>query len=292
VLRALFLAAFMGAGTAALAADAPGLVTILEGDALVIRGTARLQLAEGVRLAAGDIVHTGPAAFVQLELPGNAVAQLGPATHVMLAPVAARMPERSLYLIDGWIKLSRPPAANFELRTPMADFPSTDSVLVMQSTPAEMRLFVERGEVKLVERGAGSADAPLLLRNTPVYRRKPGLPGQANAPGVMAGMVKDMPTGYRDTLPLRAAKWKDKPVAARPAPDFAYADVEPWLKAEAPLRRPLVRQWRSKARDAAFRSALIANLPAHPEWDPILFPEKYLPKPASAPRNTQAATTR
>jgi hypothetical protein len=34
-----------------------------------------------------------------------------------------------------------------------------------------------------------------------------------------------------------------------------------------------------KARDPAFRSALIANLRSHPEWDPILFPEKYKPKP-------------
>jgi hypothetical protein len=293
VIRALLLAALLGAGAAAHAADVPGLVTILDGDALVYRGTGRLQAAEGVRLAAGDIVHTGPGAFMQVELPGDAVAQLGPDTQLMLAPVAARMPERSLYLLSGWVKLTRPAAAGFELRSPWADLPPADSVLVLQSTPAQQRLFVERGEVKLVERGAGAADAPVLLKATQTYLRKPGVPGQPNAPGVMAGIVKDMPPGYRDTLPRRAAKWKDKPVSPRPAPDFAYADVEPWLKAEVPLRKPLVRQWRAKARDAAFRSALIANLPAHPEWDPILFPEKYLPKPASsAARNTQAATTR
>lgn len=286
--RALFLATLVSAGSACWAADAPGLVTILEGDALVYRGNGRLQAAEGVRLAPGDIVHTAPGTFMQVELPGEAVAQLGSETRVMLSPVAARLPERSLYLLNGWLKLTRPANAGFDLRSPLADLPSAASVVVLHATPGDLSLFVERGEIKLVERGAGAADAPAMLKATQVYRRKPGIPGQINPAGVMAGMVKDMPTFYRDTLPLRAARWKDKPVPARPAPDFAYADVEPWLKAEAPLRKPLVRQWRAKARDAAFRSALIANLPAHPEWDPILFPEKYLPKPASAARSAQA----
>jgi hypothetical protein len=35
--------------------------------------------------------------------------------------------------------------------------------------------------------------------------------------------------------------------------------------------------------DVAFRSALVANLRSHPEWDPILFPEKYKPKPPPEP---------
>jgi hypothetical protein len=272
-----------------MAADA-GLVTILEGEALVYRGNGRLQAAEGVRLAPGDIVHTAPGTFMQVELVGDAVAQLGPQTRVMLAPVAARLPERSLYLLDGWLKLTRPAGAGYELRSPMAELPASDSVVVLHAAPQELSLFVERGEAKLVERGAGSADAPVALKSTQVYRRKPGVPGIVNPPGVMAAMVKDMPTGYRDTLPLRGQRWKDKPVPPRPAPDFAYADVEAWLKGDAALRKPLVRQWRAKARDAAFRSALIANLPAHPEWDPILFPEKYLPKPASAARAAQATT--
>jgi hypothetical protein len=39
-----------------------------------------------------------------------------------------------------------------------------------------------------------------------------------------------------------------------------------------------MQRWRRNARDPAFRAALVANLASHPEWDPILFPEKYKPK--------------
>jgi hypothetical protein len=64
----------------------------------------------------------------------------------------------------------------------------------------------------------------------------------------------------------------------------SYADVEAWLKAPPDIRRPLVARFRPRASDPAFRAGLVANLKFHPEWDPILFPEKYKPKePANAP---------
>ena len=58
-------------------------------------------------------------------------------------------------------------------------------------------------------------------------------------------------------------------------------------------RRQFIERWRVKAREGAFRSALVANLTHHPEWDPILFPEKYLPKkPASAASGANTLTAR
>jgi hypothetical protein len=94
--------------------------------------------------------------------------------------------------------------------------------------------------------------------------------------------VAEMPRPFRDSLPLRMDKFRDREVAPRAAPDFAYADVEPWLKSETPCRRQFIERWRTKARETEFRRALISNLPSHPEWDPVLFPEKYLPKPAAS----------
>ena len=49
------------------------------------------------------------------------------------------------------------------------------------------------------------------------------------------------------------------------------------------MRKLFVQRWRAKATEPAFRTALIANLNVHPEWDPVLYPEKYLPKPAPPP---------
>ena len=37
----------------------------------------------------------------------------------------------------------------------------------------------------------------------------------------------------------------------------------------------MLERFRQRAKDPQFRSKLIENLAAHPEWDRILFPEKY-----------------
>lgn len=285
LLHALLLAALLGLASAPARSQAPAVVTILEGDALIIRGAGRLHAAEGVRLQPGDIVHTGNAGLMQVEFPDRAVAQFGPDTRALFGDPAGRT-DASLYLLDGWLKLTRTrrdgggvPA--FELRSTLADLPPADSVVVVHLRDRSLGLFVERGEQRVAERGTGAVH---VLKANDFYRRKAGSAGFLNPPGELKAMVQAMPQGYRDTLPLRAQRFADKPVAPRAAPDFAYDDVADWLRSEPAMRKPFMQRWRGKARDAAFRSALIANLPAHPEWDRILFPEKYLPKPASSPR--------
>jgi hypothetical protein len=101
-----------------------------------------------------------------------------------------------------------------------------------------------------------------------------------------------MPKPYVDNLPPRLAKYKDREVAPRAIGDLAYADVELWLKAPPEIRRPVMQRFIPKAHDLAFRQALIANLRSHPEWDPILFPEKYKPKPPPEPSTVQEAGAR
>ena len=56
-----------------------------------------------------------------------------------------------------------------------------------------------------------------------------------------------------------------------------------WLKAPPDIRRPMLARFRPRVSDPAFRAALVANLKFHPEWDPILFPEKYKPKEPADP---------
>lgn len=269
------------------AAQSPGLVTILEGDAQIVRGAVRLRAVEGVRLALGDIVETANGAFAQLELTDQTVLDLGGGARIMIGSTGARYKnERQLYALSGWFKITNgrkdANARGFELRTPLVDIAVVSPVITLHIKPAEVALFAERGDLKLVERQAGAAPAPVNVKFGQYYRRPAGAKGTVGV-APPPGFVTEMPRPFRDSLPLRADKFKDREVNPRPAPDFAYADVEPWLKAESPFRRQFVDRWRVKARDGAFRSALIANLSSHPEWDPILFPEKYLPKdPASA----------
>ena len=281
--------------SAAQAADPSAVVTILEGEALVYRGTVRLNAAEGVRLAPGDIVETGASTFAQVEWSDQSVVQFGPATRVMLnAPTARGKPERGLYLMEGWVKLAgaqrsaNEAAAGLHVRATLFELPPSAAVVVMRSTPAELALFVERGEARLGERQASGAPVPVALKSGDFYRRK-GMARGAVAPNPAQDFVAEVPRYFQDSLPLRLERFRDRPVQPRQAKDFDYADVERWLKAEPAVRRPLMQRWRAKAREPAFRAALVSNLGAHPEWDPILFPEKYKPKEPSAPRPSLAS---
>lgn len=295
-MRALLLAVALTLCCAAASAQGLGTVTILEGQALVYRGTGRVHAAEGVRLLAGDIIETAPATFAQLEMMDRSVVQLGPATRVLLNATTVRQKtDRSFYLLEGWLKLmtsKRDSAAGpgFDLRAPAFEVPAGAAVAVLHSTPDELRLFVESGEVRIAERQKGSP-AVASLRAGDFYQRKP--PARAAvASGVPAAFVEAIPRAFRDTLPLRGERFRERAVVPRDATAFAYADVEHWLKAEPAVRRPLMQRWRSKAGESAFRSELVANLKAHPEWDPILFPEKYLPKDPVPPRPPLAAGAR
>lgn len=294
MMRGLLAAALVAAScSSARAADPTGMVTILEGDALVYRGTGRLHATEGLRLAPGDIIETGASTFVQVELGDQAVAQFGPSTRAWLGAGARQKPERWLYVMEGWTKVTgaKTPPAAYELRTRPFWMPSTPgSVVVFKVVPAEAALFVERGETRLAEQQTSGSPVSVALRQGDYYLRKPGVRGAVN-PGGMQGFVSDMPRGFRDSLPLRLDRFRDVDVKPREAPAFSYADVEVWLKAEPWIRRPLMQRWRAKAREPAFRAALIENLSFHPEWDPILFPEKYQPKDKEPRRATPAAAT-
>jgi hypothetical protein len=283
MLRGIFmLAAALVAAGSAVAADVAGTVTILEGEALITRLAGRLRAAEGVRLQIGDIVETGDAAFVQVELVDQTVLQMGARSRVMVGGPVRYKAERTLYALGGWFKLSNARKDGnvraFEFRSPGIEIGLLPGVVVMQLKPNEVTLFAERGDLKLVERPGGTA---VGVRQGQTYRRA-GSPRGTVSGSAPAALVAEMPKAFRDSLPLRADKYRERDVAPRPAQDFVYADVEPWLKTESPFRRQFIERWRSKARDRAFRSALISNLSSHPEWDPVLFPEKYLPKPKPA----------
>src|SRR5205807_8121411 len=58
---AAMIAALLGAP--ATAAESVGVVTILEGDAITIRGLSDFALAEGVRVSSNDLVETGKSTF-------------------------------------------------------------------------------------------------------------------------------------------------------------------------------------------------------------------------------------
>jgi FecR protein len=294
--RSFVVAALLsGASWAAGAAVPPGTITILEGEAQIFRGLSRFVAAEGVRLAFGDIVETGENTFVQIELSDQSTLQLGGISRVMINGSSGRKPEHWVYLMNGWAKMSgaKPDPKSdggYEVRAPLFDLAPGPGVAVLLATPIDVQLFVERGNVRLSERQRPGPQATLALKAGDTYRRKKYTRGTV-AREATPDFLDKMPKYFRDTLPSRMDRFRDRDVQPREAPDFGYADVELWMKAEPAIRRSFVHRWKAKAlRDAAFKSGIVANMSSHPEWDPILFPEKYQPKepPMAAKPRTMA----
>jgi hypothetical protein len=248
-----------------------------DGDAVLLRDGARFALAEGVRLQAGDLVSTGAQSrLLRIEFPEGPSFALGPDTRAMLMPrLGDDGMHAGLYLLSGWIKVSAPAGAPGALRSALADAESTGGTLILDVQADAARAFAESGPSRVQPRARDQAAQPLKpgeLLSLPMGGR-PVL-----AKGASPAFVQAMPRSFMDTLPSRAAAFAAD-VPPRRLGDMAYADAQPWIDAEAPLRQLFATRWRRLAADPQFRSGLLAGLKSHPEWTPVLYP----PSRASQP---------
>ncbi|MDN4588792.1 hypothetical protein DBA29_09845 [Xenophilus aerolatus] len=297
-----FLAALCGlAGALAVhAAQVPVLASILDGEATLLRESGRFAVAEGMRLDSGDIVETGAQArLLRLEFADGTIVDLGPATRALVAPrlagkgAAAQSPQ--LYLLQGWLKLITPAggkgASAATVLTPAHALSDAAGQQVVSSEPAGLQVFCEAGTVTLQER-ATQAPAPVRLKAGDYFSRL-GSDKAAVKPRPVPAFIQAVPRSFLDPLPSRAALFKDREVVPKRTADLAYGDVAAWLSAEPALRSHFAARWRALARRPDFRAALAAHMRSHPEWDRIVFPEKYLPKrpPTGAPAPRPATPT-
>ena len=257
MIKQVVLAALVAlASAAALAQDFVGTITILEGTALVYRGAGRVHGAEGVRLAANDIVEMGGSGFMQVELPDKTVLQLGPRSRAMLSASGRPKPERSIYALEGWFKLSadgRDPKGGpgLELRSPLLDIPAQEGALVVKIAATEAAAFAEVAESKLFERHGAGSPVPVTLKLGDFYQRKGAAKGAID-PRARGPFLSEMPAVFKDSLPSRIERYREKPVTPKEAAEFSYADVEPWLKSGPALRKQFVQRWRTKAAEPTF----------------------------------------
>ena len=264
---------------------AAALVTIVDGEALLLDGNRSVVAVEGLKVADETLVRTtAKTTLLRVEWPDGSVADFGPDTQAMLNPPGfglrgGRTP--SVYLLRGWLKLSAMgsgPAAG--LLTPRIDVQPLKGALVVMAVGDETWVFAEGGSATLAERELKPASSP-TLKNGEVYLRTGSGKG-AVSPRPSPAQMQRVPRGFRDSLPLRTAALKDKPVQAKAAPPASYADLRDWLVAETALRKTFTKRFAERTKDADFRAGLTQNLAKHPEWEPVLFPERFT-KPASAP---------
>jgi len=284
VLPKSWVLALLACPLVAAAADPAATVTLLEGPAELVRGVTRYALAEGVRLQSGDIIEVRDKGLAQIEFPDGVALAMGAGTRMLAVSIArGKSAAEDYYVMQGRLKLSGvKQGARLRVVTPIFTLMPAEGIVVLAIAAGEGSVFVESGETRLVESPAkGGASAPLRLKGGEFFTRKAGQKG-AVAPRPSPAFISVLPKIFLDSLPSRMARYKDRQVQPKRVDEVSYAEVEAWLKAPPEIRRPLVPRFQSRASDPAFRSGLIANLKFHPEWDRILFPEKYEPKEPEA----------
>ena len=265
-----FLAALLAScALAAAAAPRAPLVTMLDGDATLLRDGARFALAEGVRLQAGDLLATGSRTrLLRVEFPGGVGVAFGPDSRAMLTPDLGDDMRAGVYLLSGWVKLVAPAGVSGAIRSPIADSDTTGGALILAVQADAAQAFAESGPSRVQPR---APDAPAQALKSGEMLSMPAGGRATLAKGVSQAFVQAMPHTFMDSLPTRYAAFSaDTP--PRRAGDMSYADAQPWIDAEAPLRRLFAERWHRLAADPQFRSGLVDGLKAHPEWKPILYP--------------------
>jgi hypothetical protein len=258
-----------------------GIVTILQGRATVIRALSQFDAAEGMRLLADDLVRTDKDTFLRIEYEDQSSIELGSQTQLQVNHPAARKKSRpALYVLEGWVKLgagkadsgSKPAFGSVAM-----DVVDLTGVMVMRGDSASRELFAEQGTARWVDRDPHGAE-PVTLKQGEFLVAAQDRPPRTQ-PRPSADFTGALPRPFRDTLPFRYNLFKDRSVAPKDPVPFTYAEVEPWLNAEPSIRRQFVVMWRRKADNPTFRASLDRDLQKHPEWDPVLHPEKYEPPP-------------
>jgi len=236
------------------------------------------------------MLAVGPKGQAQMEFQDGAIVNVSYGARAMLTGVAARRGARGqpeITVLSGWVKLAhaKSKGALYLYATPLAEILSGDAVVVFTASNDFTAAFIESGSVKFYE--TGTRRARITARDAKggefIARRR----GQ---PAVFSGrpspeFVKSMPRHFRDNLPVLLNRLKNRNVKPRLEHEVTYPEVEDWLKADYSIRRHFVTRFERRSRDPEFRRKLIENLQAHPEWDRVLFPEKYEPKDSDNPKH-------
>jgi hypothetical protein len=275
-MRALVLCALPFGCAAADAAGEGNVATLADAGARLLRGATWYKLVPGARIEDGDIVEAAKGAQFQLELVAGKLNVVGPAAlHVVRASGAA---QSAVALPRGWMKAEAKPPG-LRIRTAHAEVACEEGIVVVRSSE-QPQLFVERGSARLVELASGAAKAKAsdAKRGEHWARRADG--AWAMSAGIPKAFVDAMPRHYADALPALAERYP-KPAQLTPEGDITFAEAEPWLVGRE--RSAFEKRFAVRLRDPAFRRAVEPTIARYPSWDRMLHPEKFAPKPASAP---------
>jgi hypothetical protein len=257
-------------------AQSAGKITYTEGRLRLIRDSSLMLGAQGVAVEAGDIIETAKPGFALVEFNDGTVIALGDATRVMLARnvqgKAASAPQ--LLLLAGWLKLQShsADAAAFGVSSPVQSLSLKGGSVVVHGDAKSGEVFVESGTAAVgvtdKQGRPGNMQAVKSGQFTTHAFDKPAV----SLPRPSETFLGAMPGAFKDALPARLERFKDRTVEAKPTGDVSYDDVSDWLDAAPSWRTGFLKRFESRLADATFRQQLDAHIKTHAEWQSVLHP--------------------
>ena len=259
-----------------------GVVTVVDGNARLLRGSTWYKLVEGARVQDGDVIEAAERAQVQLEVAtGDVINSAGPASLLLIGigPRGGKLPGAAeFYLPQGWVKLAaKPPGPPLRLRTPLGVVEGGEAVAVVRASASALEIFMESGTARVNEPGRSGESSGLEARGGDFVGRS------ADRPFTVAGVapqafVGALPRYFMSSLPARAEYFRTTRVELAVDRPITYPEAEPWLT--GPYRGSFIKRLQPRLADPAFRAAVTASGQSYPEWSGVLAPAAAAPEPS------------
>jgi hypothetical protein len=273
----VWVAVLLICASASASGQASGVLTVAD-RVVLVRGVTSYSASQGVAVQHGDMLAVGPKGQAQIEFDDGAILNLSGGTRAMLLAAQGANGEPGVVLQPGWVKFARPKTAKgkpYRYTAPLARLSTSTATGVIHAGQDSTEIFIESGAVRLVELSKGGTPGTGRdFKGGEFVVRREGQP-LAVAPRPSADFVKTMPGYFRDDLAVFLPRLRNRSAEPTREREASYDEVEVWLKAPLAVRRGLMERFQGRAKDSQFRAKLVENLASHPEWDPILFPEKY-----------------
>lgn len=290
------IAAILLCAGAPVLAQTAGTLTLAEESVALIRGATLYTATQGVRLGDGDILSIDPKGQAQIEFQDGAILNLGQGARAMLISIAPKLNKRGhseVAVLSGWAKFTQKQSSSgtqYRYFTPRAEIAAVEATAVLNAGKEFTDIFIEAGTVRFSEIGKKGAQKFVRDAKAGEFIVRRGEQPATFAPRPSAEFVKNMPRHFRDDLPVLLDRFKNKGAELKNEHEVTYAEVEAWLKADSWIRRTFVKRFESRSKNSEFRGKLIENLREHPEWEPVLFPEKYERKDPNGQKSERTGT--
>lgn len=221
-------------------------LTIVDGDAVVIRGASKSPAPLGLALKAGDIIETGHSAhLVRIEFDNKSILDLGPNTFVLLRPplVSRKATVQSLaYVASGWIKVTAAPKDKSMVMAPQLEV-QTAGALVINVGPDSIYAFAESGQATALSRSDSAAGTSEAVISPGQLVSASGGATRQLAQTAQSAWLRDVPRGFRDRLPRFIDQFANADATLATSRPVLGSDIETWLKLEPALSESLRLRW-------------------------------------------------